>query len=77
MKENVYSWKLKEVIMVGIIGVIFALISFGTAHGISIPLLLPFAAAGFPPNYSFEVVWGIFFMSRSVLLFLISSQIAQ
>ena len=61
--DNLYSWKLKEIIMVGIIGVIFALVSFATAQGISIPLLLPFAAAGFPPNYSFEVVWGIFFMS--------------
>ena len=65
MKSNTYTWKLKEVIMVGIIGVIFALVSFGTAHGISIPLLLPFAAAGFPPSYSFEVVWGIFFMSAT------------
>jgi len=54
--------KLKEIIMIGIIAVIFALVSFGTAQGISIPLLLPFAAAGFPPNYSFEVFWGIFFM---------------
>jgi len=62
MKTNTYSWKLKEIIMIGIIGVIFALVSFGTAQGISIPLLLPFAAAGFPPNYSFEVFWGIFFM---------------
>ena len=62
MKNNTYSWKLKEIIMVGIIGVIFALVSFGTAQGISIPLLLPFAALGFPPNYSFEVFWGIFFM---------------
>lgn len=57
-----YTWKLKEVIMVGIIGVVFALISFGTAQGISIPLILPVAAAGFPPNYSFEIFWGIFFM---------------
>ena len=62
MKTNTYSWKLKEIIMIGIISVIFALLSFGTAQGISIPLLLPFAAAGFPPNYSFEVFWGIFFM---------------
>ena len=61
-KTNSHSWKLKEIIMVGIIGVIFALVSFATAQGISIPLLLPFAAAGFPPNYSFEVFWGIFFM---------------
>ena len=62
MKNNTYAWKLKEIIMVSIIGVIFALVSFGTAQGISIPLLIPFAAAGFPPNYSFEVFWGIFFM---------------
>ena len=70
-KGNTYSWKLKEVIMVGIIGVIFALVSFGTAHGISIPLLVPFAAAGFPPNYSFEVFWGIFFMHAIVAGYII------
>ena len=62
MKPNTYSWKLKEIIMVGIIGVIFAMVSFATAQGISIPLLLPLAALGFPPNYSFEIFWGIFFM---------------
>ena len=66
-----HSWKLKEIIMVGIIGVLFALISFGTAHGISIPLILPFAAAGLPPNYSFEVVWGIFFMSATIAAYII------
>ena len=60
---NTYSWKLKEVIMVGIIGVLFAFICYGTGIGIVSFLQVPVGLTGLPSTYALDFVYGIFFMA--------------
>jgi len=67
-KKN-FSWKLKDVLMVAIIGVLFSFLYLGTVYlGMAITTALtPFGwgAAGYEPFY------GILFMAASVAVFII------
>ncbi|MEG2361393.1 MAG: ECF transporter S component [Christensenella sp.] len=64
-----YGWKLKDIIMIGILGLLFALIYLGAFY-LSMGLqavLMPFGLAPF----NFEFVYGIWFMAATVAAFII------
>jgi len=59
---NLSAWKLKDVILVSLIGVLFAFICFGTIHFMTFTLV-PFMTPLGIGDLAVEFVFGIFFMS--------------
>ena len=58
---NLYAWKLKDVILVSIIAVLFAVVCYTVVHSVSFliaPLLVPFGLG----DIAIEFVFGIFFI---------------
>ena len=71
MKTKIYAWKLKDIIMVGLIGSLFAFICYGTGLGL-VPLLqIPVALTGMPATYALDFIYGVFFMAPVIAAYII------
>jgi energy-coupling factor transport system substrate-specific component len=69
MKKQLFKWRLKDIIMVCIIGVLFSLVYMGVLF-IAIPIqgaLTPFGLA----TFAFEIFYGIWFMAATLAAYII------
>jgi energy-coupling factor transport system substrate-specific component len=62
------GWQLKDVIMIGILGVIFAAIYLGAFY-LSQPIGVALTPLGLAP-FSLEVVYGVWFMAATIAAFI-------
>ncbi len=69
MEQKKMAWKLKDVIMIGILGVLFALIYLGAFY-ISMALQAALTPFGLAP-FNFELVYGVWFMAATVAAFIL------
>ena len=63
-----YAWQLKDIIMIGILGVLFALIYLGAFY-LSMGLQAALTPFGLAP-FNFEIVYGVWFMAATVAAFI-------
>jgi energy-coupling factor transport system substrate-specific component len=66
---NTFKWQLKDIIMVAVLGLIFAVIYLGVLHlGVAVTAVLtPFGLAPF----GYEIVYGVWFMGATLAAFII------
>lgn len=62
-------WRLKDIIMIGILGLIFALIYLGTFY-LSMAIEAALTPFGLAP-FNFEVVYGVWFMAATLAAFIL------
>lgn len=67
-KTKKYAWQLKDIIMIGILGVLFALIYLGSFY-LSMGLQAALTPFGLAP-FNFEIVYGVWFMAATVAAFI-------
>lgn len=67
MKEN--QWKLKEVILMAVLGTIFAAVYLGVFY-LGLGLQTALTPAGLAP-FGFEVIYGVWFMAATIAAYII------
>ncbi|WP_423363154.1 ECF transporter S component [Mycoplasma sp. P36-A1] len=67
--KNMYKWELKDIIMIGLISIIFGIIYLGAVHiGIYLGVLLTPLGLGILAN---EFIFGIWFMAATLAVYII------
>lgn len=69
MKTKKYVWQLKDIIMIGILGLLFALIYLGAFY-VSMGIQAGLTPFGLAP-FGFEFVYGVWFMAATIAAFII------